>query len=159
MIRVLFICLGNICRSPMAHAVFRDMVEKRGLTDQILVESAGIGNWHVGEPPHRGTRSILDENGISYAGIHSRQVTRDELPNFDYVVAMDSENMKAIKRLGLAPSNRVFRLLDIVPQSVEKDVPDPYYDGRFDVVYDLVQKGCAKLLRRIEMDLARSEQS
>ncbi|GMA58423.1 protein-tyrosine phosphatase [Alicyclobacillus sacchari] len=157
MIRVLFICLGNICRSPMAEAVFRNMVQEAGLTGEIDIDSAGIGNWHAGDPPHIGTRRVLEKNGIDWTGLVSRQVTSDDLQQADYVVAMDNDNMQALERLGASRSNRVFRLLDLVPDEPLDEVPDPYYDGRFDEVYRLVQLGCKALLRRIQGELAARE--
>ncbi|WAH35997.1 low molecular weight protein-tyrosine-phosphatase [Alicyclobacillus dauci] len=154
MIRVLFICLGNICRSPMAEAVFRKMLRERHLESSVTVDSAGLGGWHAGDPPHQGTRQVLDDHGISYEGISSRQVRRDELKSYDYVIAMDEANMEGLARLGLSPSDNVTRLLELVPDVPEKDVPDPYYDNRFDYVYELVERGCRALLLRVEADLA-----
>lgn len=159
MVHVLFICLGNICRSPMAEAVFRDMVARKGLSNLIEIDSAGIGDWHVGESPHAGTRRVLDDNGVDWTGIRSRQVTRAELQEADYVVAMDDDNMSALKRLGAEPSEKVFRLLDLVDDAPSKEVPDPWYDGRFEHVFELVTAGCKALLARIEDDLARQSQS
>ncbi|MGV2516491.1 UNVERIFIED_CONTAM: low molecular weight phosphotyrosine protein phosphatase, partial [Bacillus subtilis] len=90
MVHVLFVCLGNIFRSPMAEAVFSDMVKKNGLEDQINIDSAGIGAWHAGNPPHEGTEEILKEKGISTSGITARQVRESDLTDFDYVIAMDA---------------------------------------------------------------------
>jgi len=160
MIRVLFVCLGNICRSPMAEAVFRHMVKEAGLDGVVEVDSAGTGHWHVGEPPHEGTRRVLDQNGIDWRGIRARQVVPDDAERFDYIVAMDAENQGEVVRMldlhrpGRTKQPQVFRLLDLVPDAPVADVPDPYYTGNFDEVYELIHAGCAALLERIRRDLA-----
>lgn len=150
MVRVLFLCLGNICRSPMAEAVFRTMVVEAGLTDRIEIDSAGLGGWHAGERPHKGTLQVLTQHGILHEGIHSRQIQKVDLDEFDYIVAMDEENMTGLKRLGAERSDKVFRLLDLVEESQVKNVPDPYYTGNFDEVYEMVTRGCKVLLDRIQ---------
>lgn len=148
MIHVLFVCLGNICRSPMAEAVFRHKVKAQGLEDKIKVDSAGTGHWHVGSPPHEGTRNVLDARQISYEGIKARQVNRDDFEAFDYIVAMDGSNVANLKKLG-APVDRIYRLLELVPERKESDVPDPYYTGNFDEVYAMIDEGCMRLLAYI----------
>src|SRR4051812_26586452 len=93
MIRVLFVCLGNICRSPMAEAVFLHKVKAAGLDGEISADSAGTGNWHVGAPPHSGTRRILSAKGIAYEG-RARQLSRSDLDSFDYILTMDEQNFR-----------------------------------------------------------------
>ena len=99
MIHILFVCLGNICRSPMAEAIFREKVKKEGLADRIKVDSAGTGDWHIGKPPHQGTREILKAKRISDEGLFARQIKASDLNEFDYIIAMDTENVKNIKKL------------------------------------------------------------
>lgn len=153
MIKVLFVCLGNICRSPMAEAIFRHLVKERGLDGRIAVDSAGTGSWHVGEPPHEGTRRILNENAIDYSGIRARQVGRRDLEEFDYIIAMDAANLHDLRRLAGSNSPAVIaRLLDFVPEWEKDDVPDPYYTGNFAEVYRLVRSGCEHLLEAIIRD-------
>lgn len=153
MVKVLFVCLGNICRSPMAEAVFRHLVNERGLDGQIVVDSAGTGSWHVGEPPHEGTRRILSENDIDYSGIRARQVGRRDLEEFDYIIAMDAANLSDLRRLAGPNSPAVIaRLLDFVPDREKDDVPDPYYTGNFAEVYRLIRSGCEHLLDAIVRD-------
>ncbi|TYR79191.1 low molecular weight phosphotyrosine protein phosphatase [Priestia megaterium] len=150
MVKVLFVCLGNICRSPMAEAIFRHLVKERGLEEQIQVDSAGTGNWHVGKPPHEGTQQILTENEIDFSGLKARQVIREDLQQFDYIIGMDAENVGNLGRLaGHNRSVRIERLLDYVPHLHVEDVPDPYYTGNFDEVYQLVTAGCKQLLEVI----------
>src|SRR5687767_3765018 len=98
MIRVLFVCMGNICRSPMAEAVFENLVKQAGLSDQIAIDSAGTDGWHAGERAHQRTRDVLRRNGIVYEGC-ARQVTREDLQRFDYLVAMDSDNLAGVREL------------------------------------------------------------
>jgi protein-tyrosine phosphatase len=148
MIRVLFICKGNICRSPMAEAVMRHMICEAGLDEFISVDSAATGNWHVGDPPHPGTIRILKQHQIPHEDLIARQVQREDLQTFDYIVAMDEENMAALKRLG--PTEKpMFRLLELVESIPDQDVPDPYYTGQFARTYELVQLGCKALLEKI----------
>jgi protein-tyrosine phosphatase len=153
MVKVLFVCLGNICRSPMAEAVFRDLVKKEGLEDKIMIDSAGTGNWHIGKPPHRGTQQILSKYNIDFEGIRARQVSEDDVESFDYIIAMDVENLGNLRRLaGYKKTGFIGRLLDFVPDSDVADVPDPYYTGNFDEVYELIQKGCKNLLETIKKE-------
>ncbi|WP_078549910.1 low molecular weight protein-tyrosine-phosphatase [Litchfieldia alkalitelluris] len=153
MVNVLFVCLGNICRSPMAEAVFRNMLNDAGLNDKIKVDSAGTGHWHVGKPPHEGTRQVLNDKGISHEGIKARQVVNTDVVNFDYIIAMDAENLGNLRRIaGYKQTGYIGRLLDYVTDSKIEDVPDPYYTGNFDEVYDLISSGCRGLLETIRRE-------
>ena len=146
MIRVLMVCLGNICRSPMAEAVMKAKVREAGLDDRIQVASAGTGRWHLGEPPHQGTRRELDRHGVPADGMVSQHVTEFDLEQWDYVVPMDESNRQA---LGLD----VPLLLEYADCPEDTcQVPDPYYEGGFDRVYRLVEAGCEALLERIRAD-------
>lgn len=153
-ISVLFVCLGNICRSPMAEAVFRHQVEQRGLTDYYTIDSAGTAGWHHGNRPHRGTLEVLASHGISSEGMYARQVKTEDFQNFDYLICMDRSNVEDALEFARKPHQAVVkRLLEWVPEHASHrnaDVPDPYYDGRFEYVYDLVDKGCALLLDDLE---------
>jgi protein-tyrosine phosphatase len=146
MIRVLFVCLGNICRSPMAEAVFQHLVNEAGLADQIKVDSAGTGDWHVGEPAHAGTRRVLSQRGIAYDG-RARQVAVRDMSEQSYIVAMDESNLRELRRR-FGDHTPLYRLLDFAGGEV-RDVPDPYYTGSFDYVYELVEAGCRGLLAMI----------
>ncbi|WP_281886103.1 low molecular weight protein-tyrosine-phosphatase [Paenibacillus sp. YYML68] len=154
---VLFVCLGNICRSPMAEAVFRNVVCEAGLEDRIRIDSAGTGNWHVGKPPHEGTRDILQRNGISCDGQRARQVSVDDFKEFDYIIAMDTQNEADLRRLqgAEAGSAQLLRLLELLPARALRDVPDPYFTGNFEEVYEMVTEGCLALLERIRDDWRR----
>ncbi|MEI3614205.1 low molecular weight protein-tyrosine-phosphatase [Pseudogracilibacillus sp. SO30301A] len=150
MIRILFVCLGNICRSPMAEAIFRNMVQEKGLAKDIEVDSAGTALWHTGKPPHEGTRAKLDEKGISYEGITARQVLQEDFQTFDYIITMDDSNMKNIQAEYEIPDQVVVKnLLEFVESARESNVPDPYYTGNFDYTYELVNEACEHLLKYI----------
>lgn len=153
MIHVLFVCLGNICRSPMAEAVFRDLVRREGLQDKIVVDSAGTGSWHVGEPPHRGTLRILKNKGISTDGMKARQIVPEDGEKFHYILAMDRQNLRDLKKVIQAKEGVSVQLfLDLVQDVSFQDVPDPYFTGNFDEVYDLVIRGCRALLEKIKAE-------
>lgn len=98
-VNVLFVCLGNICRSPMAEAVLRHKIDERELSHKILVDSAGTGDWHIGKEPHEGTRRILDQNKISYANMAARLVSSEDFQKFDYIVCMDKSNGENVRKV------------------------------------------------------------
>lgn len=145
-VNVLFVCLGNICRSPMAEAVFRKIVADAGLAGRIHVESAGTGNWHTGERPHRGTLEVLRRKGVDPGDKRARTLRRADLEAFQYIIAMDADNVADIQSM---LGRRVPRLMDFVEGAAVRDVPDPYYNGKFDTVYDMVLEGGKALLAHI----------
>ncbi len=149
--RVLFVCLGNICRSPMAEAVFQKLVDDAGLSHQISVDSAGTGSWHIGEEAHLGTRRILQQHGIVYNG-RARKVRQDDMRDeHTYIIAMDDSNVSDLQHLfGSHP--RLYRLLDFASNSSKKNVPDPYYTGNFEYVFQLVSDGSRGLLETIRRE-------
>ncbi len=147
-IRVLMLCMGNICRSPMAEGVFRDMVEKAGLSDRIEVDSAGTSSGHVGEQAHSGTLRVLSKAGIPYYG-RARQIQREDLDTFDYVLAMDRENLSYVRRASGGAHAEITLFLSYAKAAGKvniDEVPDPYYDNTHDQTYKLVTVGCAALL-------------
>ncbi len=152
MIRVLFVCLGNICRSPMAEAVFISQVRAAGLSSQIEVDSAGTGDWHIGDRPHDGTLEVLRQNGIP-EGSNARQIRVSDLSAFDYLIVMDNSNRENVAKLGKSAAS-VHRLLDFLPElgESEKQVPDPYFSGDFTGVYALVERGCAAFLAHLRAE-------
>ncbi len=152
---MLFVCLGNICRSPTAEGVMRSLIVEEGMGGSVLVDSAGTGSWHVGEPPDARARAAARAEGIELAGA-ARQVRSDDFDGFDLLVAMDSSNQRDL--LGAAPDAaaraRVRLLREFDADSVragDLDVPDPYYGGgeHFEEVLEIVQAGCAGLLEEI----------
>ena len=147
MIRILFVCLGNICRSPMAEAILVHRVREAGLADQIEVDSAGTGDWHIGDAPHRGTLQILQTNGISHP-MRARQIVVGDLDEFDYLIVMDEQNERDVRALAQGKAH-IARLLDYLPAATDKNVPDPYFTGDFESVYQIVSAACDNLLAHV----------
>ncbi len=151
-VRILFVCLGNICRSPLAEGVFRHLAGERGLEGRVTAESAGTGGWHVGQAPDPRSREVAERNGIALEG-SARQVAPSDLEEFDWIIAMDASNRDAL--LALAPSAeraRLHLLREFDPEGgPEAEVPDPYYggEGGFDRVYEMVYRSCEALLNRV----------
>jgi len=146
---VLFVCLGNICRSPLAEGVFRHVAAERGRGQDFLVDSAGTGAWHVGEPPDRRSIEVAARHGITLNG-RARKVRPEDLQRFDLVIAMDRENLEDLEALADANGSRarLHLLREFDPRSAGDDVPDPYYGGPngFEAVYEMVRRSCDGLL-------------
>ena len=148
MTKILFVCLGNICRSPMAEFVFRDMVQKQGLGDRFSVASAATSTEELGNPVHPGTRRRLAREGISTRGKPAVQLTRRDYQRYDYLIGMEQRNLSGMLRiLGSDPAGKVHRLLDFTDRP--RDIADPWYTGDFDVTYDDVVEGCRGLLAHL----------
>ena len=147
MIRVLFVCHGNICRSTMAQYVFQYMVDQNGLTGSFYIDSAATSREEIGNPPHHGTRRILRQLGIPCGDHRARQLRAEEYDRFDYIIGMDSWNIRNINRIIVNgdPDGKVCRLLDFTDRKGQ-DIADPWYTGNFDVTYDDVKEGCEALL-------------
>ena len=152
-IRVLFVCLGNICRSPMAEALFQHYVQQEGLDAHIVADSCGTGNWHVGEPPCPGTRRVLARHGISYRG-RARQITREDIREADYVIAMDRDNVADLLWLDKDGhlDGKLHLLMEFAPEGSPEEVPDPYYEGNFEYVFSLVKPAVRGLLTHIKRE-------
>lgn len=139
--RLLFVCSGNICRSPTAEAVMRSLVRARGLESEVEVDSAGTGNWHAGESADRRAAAAALRRGVHLDGV-ARQVTPHDFEHFDLLLAMDAGHLAELRRMAPPGTSGKVRMF------TDSDVPDPYYDGEqgFEAVLDMVSAGCAELL-------------
>ncbi|MFB4160619.1 low molecular weight protein-tyrosine-phosphatase [Geomicrobium sp. JSM 1781026] len=147
MVAVLFVCLGNICRSPMAEAIFRNQVSEAGLLNEVDIDSAGTGHWHIGKPAHDGTLGLLKQKQIAHDDLIARQVTRDDLKKYDLVIAMDEQNFSDLQNMRKVEDDvEISLLLDYLPEQRDKNVPDPYFTGDFEEVYALISESCENLL-------------
>ena len=148
MIKILFICHGNICRSPMAEFVMKDMVKKAGLESRFQIASAATSTEEIGNPVHRGTQEKLRQAGISCAGKTARQLTRSDYAAYDYLIGMDTWNIRNMHRmLGGDPDKKIYKLLEFAGST--RDVADPWYTGDFETTYRDVVAGCQGLLSKI----------
>ncbi len=148
MTKILFVCHGNICRSPMAEFVMKDMVRKAGLEHGILVDSKACRTDEIGSDTYHGTKNKLREEGIPFEPRHACQITAADYDTYDYIVGMDEENMRDLQRLTKGdPQGKTHRLLEFAGES--RNVADPWYTDDFDATYRDVQKGCAALLDQL----------
>jgi protein-tyrosine phosphatase len=147
--KVLFVCLGNICRSPMAEYVLRHQAQQAGVGARIEVTSAGTSGWHNGEDMHPGTAAMLKQHGISPSGFTSSQVHPLDAEEYDVIVAMDDSNIEALKRVIRFDAEQTFKLTDLIPESGYQHVPDPWHTDDFDETYRLVSAGSRALLSKL----------
>lgn len=149
MIRVLFVCLGNICRSPMAEFLFKDIVKKRGMQDKFLIESAATSSEEEGNPVYCKAQAKLAELGISTRGKVARQLRKNDYEKFDYILGMEESNIKNIIRIiGKDDKNKVYRLLDFSKNP--RDIADPWYTGKFDKTYIDIMEGLEAFIEYLE---------
>lgn len=152
MICILFVCLGNICRSPMAEFVLRDLLQQQRLTDCVTVASAATSTEALGCDVHAGTKQKLREQGIAMERRQARQITRRDYVDYDHLIGMETRNITAMRRLwDDDPAGKVRRLLDFTQRP--RDIADPWYTGNFDQTYDEIREGCAALLQGIQEKL------
>ena len=157
MVRVLFVCMGNICRSPLAQGVLENVLRREGYADEVEVDSAGTGSWHVGSPPDERALGAASLRGLDLSSQRARQVRPDDCESFDYILTIDEENYQMIS--SLCRGSAVVRpFLDFATDSPETEVPDPYYGGPdgFERVLDLVEEASEGLIQDIrERHLSR----
>ena len=144
-IRILFVCHGNICRSPMAEFVMKDLVARRGLADRFVVASAATSSEEIGHDVHHGTKRILDRMGVPYERRAARRLRSTDAASWDYLIGMDEPNVRNMRRmLGREAEGKIYKLLEFAGSTA--DVADPWYTGDFETTYDDVLAGCRGLL-------------
>ncbi len=148
---VLFVCLGNICRSPLAEGVFRDLVKRQGLESSFTIDSCGTGHWHIGELPHPEARAVAKRYNISLTGIRARQIEKADFNNFDLIVAMDQSNLDDLRRIRTSNKGNIICLREYDIDTKDLNVPDPYYGGSeaFEQTFKIVARCCHALFEAI----------
>lgn len=155
-VKVMFVCLGNICRSPTAHGIFAAMVQEAQLQERISIDSCGTSGWHIGNPPDPRSIAMAAARGVDLSNLKASQIQPEDFRNFDYILAMDHQNLVDLQ--SIAPANstaRVELLLALDEDSVVREVPDPYYGGEegFALAVELIEAASAKLLSHIRSTL------
>ena len=149
MIKILFVCHGNICRTPMAEFLFKDLAAKHNLSDRLYIASAATSREEIGNPVHHGTRAVLSRLGISTSGKYARQMTKADYEEYDYLIGMDEWNIRNMLRItGGDPKHKIYRMLDFGDHP--RDIADPWYTGDFETTYEDIMEGCHALLDRVK---------
>ncbi len=151
MVRVLFVCMGNICRSPLAQGVFENVARREGLEGEIFVDSAGTGSWHVGEPPDERALSAASLRGLDLSSQRARRISPEDCENFDYILTMDEENYRLVSGICSRGKAVIRPFLDYASDSPETEIPDPYYGGPdgFEYALDLAEEASEGLIADI----------
>lgn len=158
MIKILFICHGNICRSPMAQFIFKDIVKKSGMEQHFYIASAATSSEEIGNPVHHGTRNKLSRCGISTAGKYAVKLTKADYDSYNYLIGMETRNIINMKRIvGEDKEGKIYRLLDFT--DTPGDIDDPWYTGDFDTTYDEIKNGCEGLFTKITDNFEKNNQT
>ena len=149
MIKIMFVCLGNICRSPMAEFILKDMVKKQGLEKEFYIKSSATSREEIGNNIHYGTRDKLIQKGIPFEKRKAVRLTPDDYKKYDYIIGMENSNILNIKRIvGEDKENKIYRLLDF--SSSPRDIADPWYTGNFEITFNDIIEGCTSFLKCLE---------
>jgi protein-tyrosine phosphatase len=155
--RILFICMGNICRSPSAEGIFRQLLIDHSLENKVEVDSAGTGGWHVGSAPDSRAQEAANQRGVNLSNLKARQVTSKDFDEFDLLIAMDIDNQNKLYEIARPEQeNKVKLLLQYSKKFEQTEVPDPYYggDNGFDLVLDMIEESTAELLKTLQVSNA-----
>jgi protein-tyrosine phosphatase len=149
---VLFVCMGNICRSPLAEGIFSHLVAKQGIADRFVINSAGTGGWHSGDAPDRRSVAVAGDHGIDIAKQKARQVRPSDFEDFDLILAMDKDNLASLQAICPRHCAEKLHLFADYATGVRSNVPDPYYGGKdgFQTVYTMLFSGCTSLIGKLE---------
>ena len=148
--KILFVCMGNICRSPTAEGSFRSIVSKQDLSDSFEIDSAGTHAYHIGNPPDSRSQQTARKYGIDLSNQKARQVHEIDFYYYDYIIAMDTDNIQILRSIRPADSqSQIKLLLDYLPDTSFQSVPDPYFEGKFDEVFEMVYEACTSFLESL----------